>query len=51
VRAGLWHVTALVHSHESGVKASDLSGPVGIASMLALQVKADYRLALHFWSC
>jgi regulator of sigma E protease len=41
-------VTALVHSHESGVKASDLSGPVGIASMLALQVKSDYRLALHF---
>jgi regulator of sigma E protease len=41
-------VTALVHSHESGVKASDLSGPVGIASVLALQVKADYRLALHF---
>jgi len=41
-------ITALVHSRESGVKASDLSGPVGIASMLALQVKADYRLALHF---
>jgi regulator of sigma E protease len=41
-------VTALLHSHDSGVKASDLSGPVGIASMLALQVKADYRLALHF---
>jgi regulator of sigma E protease len=41
-------VTALVHSHDSGVKASDLSGPVGIASMLALQVQADYRLALHF---
>ncbi|HTA31255.1 MAG TPA: M50 family metallopeptidase, partial [Candidatus Cybelea sp.] len=41
-------LTALVHSHESGVRASDLSGPVGIASMLALQVKSDYRLALHF---
>jgi len=41
-------VLALVHSRESGVKASDLSGPVGIASMLALEVKSDYRLALHF---
>jgi regulator of sigma E protease len=40
--------TALVHSHESGVKAKDLSGPVGIASALALQVNTDYRLALHF---
>jgi regulator of sigma E protease len=41
-------ITALFHPRESGVKASDLSGPVGIASMLALQVKSDYRLALHF---
>jgi regulator of sigma E protease len=41
-------VTALVHSHDSGVKASDLSGPVGIASALALEVNTDYRLALHF---
>ena len=41
-------IIALVHPKESGVKASDLSGPVGIASMLALQVKSDYRLALHF---
>ena len=41
-------ITALVHSRESGVKASDLSGPVGIASMLALQVKSDYRRALSF---
>jgi regulator of sigma E protease len=41
-------VTALAHSHDSGVKASDLSGPVGIASALALYVKSDYRLALHF---
>jgi regulator of sigma E protease len=41
-------ITALAHSHDSGVKASDLSGPVGIASMLALEVKSDYRLALHF---
>ena len=41
-------VTALVHSHESGVKASDLSGPVGIIGVLAVQVNTDYRLALHF---
>jgi regulator of sigma E protease len=41
-------VTALIHSHDSGVKASDLSGPVGIASALALEVNTDYRLALHF---
>jgi regulator of sigma E protease len=38
----------LVHSRESGVTASDLSGPVGIASMLAYEVKSDYRLALSF---
>ncbi len=41
-------IAALVHSHDSGVKASDLSGPVGIASMLAEQFNIDYRLALHF---
>jgi regulator of sigma E protease len=39
---------ALMHSHESGVKAKDLSGPVGIFSMLALQFNTDYRLALSF---
>jgi regulator of sigma E protease len=41
-------ITALIHSHDSGVKASDLSGPVGIFSMLAVWVNTDYRLALHF---
>jgi regulator of sigma E protease len=41
-------LSALVHSHESGVKASDLSGPVGIIGMLAAQVSIDYRLALNF---
>jgi regulator of sigma E protease len=41
-------VTALAHSHESGVGAKDLSGPVGIASALALEVSTDYRLALSF---
>jgi regulator of sigma E protease len=41
-------VSALVHSRESGVKASDLSGPVGIIGVLAVQWNTDYRLALHF---
>jgi regulator of sigma E protease len=41
-------ITALVHSHESGVKASDLSGPVGIIGVLAVQWSTDYRLALSF---
>jgi regulator of sigma E protease len=41
-------VTALAHSHESGVKASDLSGPVGILGVLAVQWNTDYRLALNF---
>jgi regulator of sigma E protease len=30
------------------VGAKDLSGPVGILSMLAIQVNTDYRLALKF---
>jgi len=41
-------IAALVHPHESGVKASDLSGPVGIFGILAVQWNTDYRLALHF---
>ncbi len=41
-------IAALVHSRESGVKASDLSGPVGIIGILAVQWNTDYRLALHF---
>jgi regulator of sigma E protease len=39
---------ALIHSKQTGVKASDLSGPVGIFGMLAIQVKTDWRLALNF---
>jgi len=39
---------ALVHSHETGVGAKDLSGPIGIFSMLAAQFNTDYRLALSF---
>ena len=41
-------ISALVHSHSSGVKASDLAGPVGIFSFLAVKVNTDYRLALGF---
>lgn len=41
-------LSALAHSHESGVKASDLSGPVGIIGVLAIQWSTDYRLALSF---
>ncbi len=39
---------ALFHSKQTGVRAKDLSGPVGILSMLAAQVNTDYRLALSF---
>jgi regulator of sigma E protease len=41
-------ISALLHPRSSGVKASDLSGPVGIISVLAVQVDTDYRLALSF---
>jgi regulator of sigma E protease len=41
-------ITALTHSRESGVKASDLSGPVGIFGVLAVEWHTDYRLALKF---
>jgi regulator of sigma E protease len=41
-------LSALLHSRSSGVKAKDLSGPVGIISALAVQVNTDYRLALSF---
>lgn len=39
---------ALLNSKQTGVKASDLSGPLGILSMMAVQAKTDYRLALDF---
>jgi regulator of sigma E protease len=39
---------ALLHSKQTGVKASDLSGPVGIVAMLSYYVHTDYRLALSF---
>jgi len=51
--ANVWNRTvstlrALLHSRETGVKARDLSGPVGILSALAIQTRTDIRLALHF---
>jgi membrane-associated protease RseP (regulator of RpoE activity) len=39
---------ALGSGKESGVGAKDLSGPIGIFGMLAIQVKHDLRLALSF---
>lgn len=41
-------LSALFHSKETGVGVKDLSGPPGILTMLAAQLKADYRLALSF---
>src|SRR5207245_9553267 len=41
-------ISALVHTRQTGVGAKDLSGPVGILTILASQVNADYRLALNF---
>ena len=40
--------SALFHSKETGVGVKDLSGPVGIITMLAVQVSIDFRLALKF---
>src|SRR5579872_4633602 len=40
--------SALLHSKQTGVGAKDLSGPVGILTVLAAQVNTDYRLALSF---
>ena len=41
-------ISALVHSHQTGVGPKDLTGPIGILTMLAVWVKTDYRLALNF---
>ena len=41
-------ISALFRSSETGVGAKDLSGPVGIISMLSIFVNTDYRLALSF---
>ncbi len=39
---------ALLNSKNTGVKARDLSGPIGILSMMAIQTQTDFRLALDF---
>jgi regulator of sigma E protease len=39
---------ALLHSKQTGVGPKDLAGPVGIFTMLAVQVNTDYRLGLSF---
>jgi regulator of sigma E protease len=41
-------VFALYHSSETGVKAKDMSGPVGILGSLAVEAKTDFRRALRF---
>lgn len=41
-------LAALIHSKETGVKASDLSGPVGILANMAIEANTDYRRALNF---
>jgi regulator of sigma E protease len=41
-------IGALVNHKKTGVGAKDLSGPVGILSILAAQINTDFRLALSF---
>ena len=37
-----------MHSKQTGVGVKDLSGPPGILAMLAVELRADFRLALKF---
>ncbi len=41
-------LSAVMHSKETGVKASDFSGPVGILASMFVETKTDYRRALNF---
>jgi len=41
-------ISALIHSKETGVRASDMSGPIGILAGLAIEANTDYRRALRF---
>jgi regulator of sigma E protease len=41
-------ISALVHSHQTGVGVKDLTGPVGIVTIIAAQATTDYRIALNF---
>ena len=51
--ASVWKQTvgvlgALLNSKQTGVSASDLSGPLGILAAMAVETKTDYRRALSF---
>jgi len=41
-------LTAVMNSRQTGVRASDFSGPVGILAAMAVETKTDYRLAMKF---
>lgn len=41
-------INAVIHSRETGVKARDFSGPLGILASMAVEAKTDYRRALSF---
>jgi len=41
-------IGALIHSRETGVGVKDLTGPVGIVTIIAAQATTDYRIALNF---
>jgi regulator of sigma E protease len=41
-------ISAMIQSKETGVKASDLTGPVGILASMAIEANTDYRRALNF---
>ncbi|MBK9138392.1 MAG: RIP metalloprotease RseP [Verrucomicrobia bacterium] len=41
-------IAAVIHSRETGVKARDFSGPLGILASMAVEAKTDYRRALNF---
>lgn len=41
-------IVAAMNSSQTGVRASDFSGPVGILAAMAVETKTDYRLALKF---
>lgn len=41
-------ISAVIHSKQTGVKASDFTGPVGILASMAIEANTDYRRALNF---
>ncbi len=51
--ASVWERTAgaiiaVMNSRQTGVRASDFSGPIGILAAMAIETKTDYRRALSF---